>query len=115
MVKKKQEELEKKIKKLTDELNKLKESEFYYNVGDIVMLKENKLRVKVLSQFIKDGRKTYKVSYAHQKNCEDYGFYAFEEELQEEPYDYSAVIFNEYIELLMKYKNLVNALRRRDE
>ena len=33
MVKKKQEALEKKIKKLTNELNKLKEPEFYYTVG----------------------------------------------------------------------------------
>lgn len=115
MVKKKQEALEKKIKKLTNELNKLKEPEFYYTVGQVVMLKENKLLVKVLDQFIKNGRKMYTVAYAHHKNCEDYGFTAFEEDLQEKPYDYNSFIFNEYIELLMKYKNLVNALRRRDE
>ena len=112
MIKKKQEALEKKIKKLTNELNKLKEPEFYYNVGDVVMLKENKLLVKVLKQFTKGGRKAYIVAYAHHKNCEDYGFTVFEEDLQEKPYDYNSFIFNEYIELLTKYKNLVNALRR---
>lgn len=115
MIKKKQETLEKKIKELTEELDKLKEHKFYYSVGQVVMLKENKLLVKVLHKFTKGGRKMYEVAYTHHKNCEDYGFYVFEEELQEEPYDYNAVIFNEYIELLMKYKNLVNALRRRDE
>ena len=112
MIKKKQEALEKKIKKLTNELNKLKEPEFYYKIGQVVMLKENKLLVKVLKQFTKGGRKMYIVAYAHHKNCEDYGFSAFEEDLQEKPYDYNSFIFNEYIELLMKYKNLVNAFRR---
>lgn len=112
MIKKKQEALEKKIKKLTNELNKLKEPEFYYNVGDVVMLNENKLLVTVLKKFIKGGRKMYEVSYTHHKNCENYGFTVFEEDLQEKPYDYNAFIFNEYIELLTKYKNLVNALRR---
>ena len=116
MIKKKQEALEKKIKKLTNELNKLKEEpEFYYNVGQVIMLKENKLLVKVLNQYIKCGRKMYEVAYNHHKNCENYGFTVFEEDLQEKPYDYNAFIFNEYIELLMKYKKLVNALCRGKE
>lgn len=112
MIKKKQEALEKKIKKLNDELTKLKEPKFYYAVGQVVMLNENKLLVTVLRKFIKCGRKMYEVAYTHHKNCEDYGFTVFEEDLQEKPYDYNAFIFNEYIELLTKYKNLVNALRR---
>ena len=114
MIKKKQEALEKKIKKLTNELNKLKEEEpkFYYIVGQVVMLKENKLLVTVLKKFTSGGRKMYTVAYTHLKNYKDYGFDVFEEDLQEKPYDYNSFIFNEYIELLMKYKNLINDLGR---
>ena len=114
MIKRKQLALEKKIKKLTNELNKLKEEEpkFYYIVGQVVMLNENKLLVKVLKKFTRGGRKMYRVAYTYHENCENYGFNVFEEELQEKPYDYNSIIFNEYVELLTKYKNLVNALHR---
>lgn len=76
-----------------------------YNIGDIVMLKENLLLVKI----IKTNRKNeYGVIYPHLTEPQE--FWVNENELEEKSINYEQKIFEAYIEYRIKYKNLIDRL-----
>lgn len=76
-----------------------------YNIGDIVMLKDNLILVKI----IKINKKNeYDVIYPHLENPHD--FWVKENELEEKPFNYNQKIFEAYIEYRSKYKELIARL-----
>lgn len=75
-----------------------------YKVGDILMLKENLILVKV----IKTNKNKYCVIYPHLTKPN--GFWVKEYELEEKPFNYGQIIFEAYIEYRTKYKELIDRL-----
>lgn len=75
-----------------------------YNIGDIVMLKENLILVKIS----KIKRSKYCVYYPHLKNPHD--FWIDEDKLQKKPFNYEEKIFEAYIDYRYKYEELCRRL-----
>ena len=83
-----------------------------FNLGDVVMFKENALLVEVGKYFVKKNKYYYKVRYSHMYHDSDYGWFdVCEDELEEKPINYESVIFEKYIEYLCKYQSLLNHLK----
>lgn len=102
--------LQKQIKVLETPLPLFKEN-------SIVMLKENKLLVKItkvlIPKKIKKAEIHYSVCYNHLYSDNVYveDFVVKESELEEKPFDYDKVIFDAYISALVELKNLKTYLR----
>jgi len=75
-----------------------------YKVGDVVMLKENLLLVKI----VKTNKNRYGVIYPHLTEPKE--FWVKEDELELKPLDYGRIIFEAYIEHRTKYKELIDRL-----
>ncbi len=85
-----------------------------YKEGDIVILKENLLKVKIvkIKQPFFSGTR-FVVRYAHLDNLEGIGEFAVSiREIDDVPFDYNQEIFNAYIHLLTKHETLLKMLRR---
>ena len=80
-----------------------------YKVGDIVMLKENLLKVEIVAikkPFFSGTR--FIVRYAHlPKKLYNDTFGVSIREIDDVPYDYNQEIFNAYVKLLVEHKNLL--------
>lgn len=86
----------------------------YYKEGDIVMLKENLLKVQIvrIKQPFFSGTRFF-VRYAHlPKDTHDDTFGVSIRDIEDVPFDYNEVIFNAYIKLLIEHSNLLKMLRR---
>ena len=82
-----------------------------YKVGDIVMLKENLLKVEIveIKQPFFSGTR-FVVKYAHLDR--EWGTFKVSiREIEDVPIDYDQVIFDAYIKLLTEHKNLLLMLR----
>lgn len=77
---------------------------YLYKVGDILMLKENLILVKV----VKTKRNKYGVIYPHLTDPKE--FWVNENELEEKPSNYEKKIFEAYIEYRTKYEKLIDRL-----
>jgi len=104
-------DLKKQIKVLETPLPLFKEN-------SIVMLKENKLLVKItkvlIPKNIKKAEIQYSVCYNHfyPDNVYASDFVVKESELEEKPKDYDKVIFNAYLEKLVELQKLKELLKR---
>lgn len=76
-----------------------------YNIGDIVMLKDNLILVKIIKT---NKRNEYGVIYPHL--TESHEFWVNENELEEKPFNYEQKIFKAYIEYRNKYEKLIDRL-----
>ena len=86
-----------------------------YKVGDIVMLKENLLKVEIveIKQPFFSGTR-FVVKYAHLDR--DWGTFKVSiREIEDVPIDYDQVIFDAYIKLLTEHRNLLLMLRRKQK
>ena len=99
--------LEKQIKDLKNQIKKLKNPDPKFKIGDVVMCKENKLLMRILS-VSKKRPYVYTVAYAHLNDS--YGFPIDETKLEEKPYHYDEIIFNAYLDCLDKLNNLTKDL-----
>ena len=86
-----------------------------YKEGDIVILKENLLKVKIVKikePFFSGTR--FLVKYAHlDDDLDNIGcFLVSIRDIEEVPFDYDQKIFDAYVDLLVKYKELLKFLRR---
>ena len=105
--------LQKKIEELEEKVKELMEKDFHYKEGDVVMLKDNLLLVQIIKPIKKFGRKYYNVAYNHMKYEKGFeGFLVSEEDLADKPLDYAETIFYGYLELMQKYNNLRDMLRK---
>ena len=89
----------------------MKQINFKYKAGDRVILKQNLLIVEIVKSFFdkREKKKAYSVRYPHLEKSY-YTFAAYEDELEEKPYNYDQLIFNAYIEYLYKYNELLQKL-----
>ena len=83
-----------------------------YKVGDVVILKENLLKVEIVEikkPFFSGTRFTVKYAHLHR----DWGTFKVSiREIDDVPFDYDQEIFNAYVKLLVEHRNLLLMLRR---
>lgn len=91
----------------------MKQINFKYKVGDRVIFKRNLLIVEIERCFFdkREKKKAYSVRYPHLNRSYN-TFAAYEDELEEKPYNYDQLIFNAYIEYRYKYESLLRNLYR---
>jgi len=85
------------------------EIEPLFNIGDIVILKDNLLAVEIKDIFVKAKRYCYHVRYHHKNWANNiHGWFAvFEDELMGKPYNYESLLIEKYIEYRYKYEQLL--------
>jgi hypothetical protein len=106
------ESVQKKIEALEKKVKELKENDFHYEKGEVVMLKDNLLLVEIKKPIKKLGRKYYLVGYNHLHDEDFKGFLVPEEDLADKPFDYAETIFEGYLNLLDKYRRLIKLLKK---
>lgn len=109
--------LESKIDDWTDKLIEIKGRIHKFDVGQIVILKESGLKVRIVKTRVRKNSQTkrkenvYDVIYAH-LDAEYYDYFTVTEDMVAEvPSDYNKYIFEKYISLLVKYDKLIKMLR----
>jgi 5'(3')-deoxyribonucleotidase len=105
-------DIEKEMKTLTEKLNTLEKKLPLYKECETVVCSENKLKVKICSVKYdeKDGW-IYSVLYPHLKDAKEFSLK--EDEIEKMPDDYDTYIFNAYIDLYLKYNDLIERLKER--
>jgi len=97
-------------------LTKITTIEPKFEIGDVVMLKENVLMVEIGDIKIKSHRYLYKVRYAHlYRSCAEEGWFeVFEDELQYKPHNYEELLLDGYITYRYKYETLIRNLEGKE-
>jgi hypothetical protein len=93
------------MKKIT----KVVEIEPLFNVGDLVMYKDNLLIVEIISIKVEKNRYQYQAKYLSDK-LHDYKMWFDESELTTKPIDYTERLMIAYLDYKNKYETLIRNL-----